>query len=205
MECTYYDVLGVPEDCTLAAVRSAYKQAASQLHPDRIPPGTPQRLRDYAAESWLEVQEAYTVLSDPRSRKNYDALLFKARESERLESQFTPKQPPLGAEPQAQPPQTAPWLKRLDALARHGATVLLAASGLAYLLGAAHAFAIGSLLLSVRLLPWLAARHRWSRVGRIVVGVFLLTLAAIAAYVIGFRLYSYLPALLQNYEVSLGI
>ena len=204
MECTYYDVLGVPEDCTSEAVRSAYKQAASQLHPDRIPPETPKRLRDYAAESWLEVQEAYTVLSDPESRNNYDALLAKARESARLESQFPPKQPPLRAQSQPQP-QTALWLQRLDALARHAATVLLAASGLAYLLGAAYAFAIGSLLLSVRLLPWLAARHWWSRGARFVVGVFLLTLVGLAAYVIGFRFYSYLPALLQNCEARLGI
>ena len=205
MECTYYDVLGVPEDGTPEAVRSAYKQAASQLHPDRIPPETPQRLRDYAAESWLEVQEAYTVLSDPESRNNYDALLAKARESERLESQFTPKQPPPGAQSQPQQPQTPPWIERLDALARHAATVLLAASGLAYLLGGAYAFALGSLLLSVRLVPWLAARCKWSRVGRIVVGVCLLTLVWLAAYVLGFRLYSYLPALLRNCEASLGI
>jgi len=204
VECTYYDILGVPEDCTSEAVRSAYKQAASQLHPDRIPPETPKRLQDYAAESWLEVQEAYTVLSDPESRNNYDALLAKARESVRLESQLLPKQP-LRAQSQPQQPQTVPWLKRLDALARHAATVLLAASGLAYLLGAAYAFAIGSLLLSVRLLPWLAARYGWSRGGRIVVGVFLLTLFGLAAYVIGFRLYSYLPALLQNCEARLGI
>ena len=204
MECTYYDVLGVPEDCTSDAVRSAYKHAESQLHPDRIPPETPQRLRDYAAESWLEVQEAYTVLSDPESRKNYDALLAKARESERQESQFTQKQPPR-AQSQPQQPPKAPWLERLDALARHGATVLLAASGLAYLLGGAYAFAIGSLLFSARLLPWLAARHGLCRGGRIVVGVFLLTLVGIVAYVIGFRLYSYLPALLQNCEASLGI
>jgi curved DNA-binding protein CbpA len=204
VECTYYDVLGVPEDCTSEAVRSAYKQAASQLHPDRIPPETPQRLRDYAAESWLEVQEAYTVLSDPESRNSYDALLAKARESGRLESQFTQNQPP-GAQSQPQQPQTAPWLERLDALARHAATVLLAASGLAYLLGGAYAFAIGSLLLSARLLPWLAARYGWSGGGRIAVGVFLLTLVGLAAYVIGFRLYSYLPALVQNCEASLGI
>jgi len=205
VECTYYDVLGVPEDCTSEAVKSAYKQAASQLHPDRLPPETPQRLRDYAAESWLEVQEAYTVLSDPESRNNYDALLTKARESERQESQFTSKQPPLQTEPQPQQPQTATWLKRLDALARRAATVLLAASGLACLLGGAYAFALGSLLLSVRLLPWLAVRYGWSGGARIVVGFFILTLVGLAAYVIGFRLYTYLPALVQNCEVTLGI
>ncbi len=185
MDSTYYDILRVPEDCAPAAVRSAYKKAATQFHPDRIPAGTPKRLRDYAAESWLEVQEAYAVLSDPESRGKYDALLAKARESEGLESQFPPEQP--------QEPQAVPWLGRLDALARHGATVLLAAAGLAYCLGGAYAFAIGSLLLSVRLLPWLAAQYGWSRHRTIVVSVFLLPLVGIAAFAIGFRLYSFLP------------
>ena len=46
----------------------------------------------------------------------------------------------------------------------------------------------------MRLLPWLAARYGWSRGGAILVGVFFLPLVGMAAYVLGFRLYSYLPA-----------
>ncbi len=52
-------------DATLADIKRAFRQKASQFHPDRnSDPDAPARFR--------EVQEAYDVLSDDDKRKAYD-------------------------------------------------------------------------------------------------------------------------------------
>ena len=64
----YYARLGVPKDATTGEIKSAYHQAARRLHPDsNANPG--------AIELFLQVQEAYEVLSNPSKRKVYDSQL----------------------------------------------------------------------------------------------------------------------------------
>jgi molecular chaperone DnaJ len=66
IEKDYYKVLGVPKDATADDVKKAYRKLARQLHPDR-------NRDDTAAETrFKEVSEAYSVLSDPGKRKEYD-------------------------------------------------------------------------------------------------------------------------------------
>ena len=62
----YYQILGVSRDATERDVRSAFRKLAAKHHPDRNPddPG--------AEERFKEVNEAYTVLSDPEKRRFYD-------------------------------------------------------------------------------------------------------------------------------------
>lgn len=61
-----YQVLGVPRDADADTIRKAYRKLARQYHPD-VNPG------DREAESkFKEVSEAYSVLSDPEKRRNYD-------------------------------------------------------------------------------------------------------------------------------------
>ena len=61
----HYAALGLKSDATLADIKKAFRQKASQLHPDRnSDPDAPARFR--------EVQEAYDVLSDDEKRKTYD-------------------------------------------------------------------------------------------------------------------------------------
>jgi molecular chaperone DnaJ len=62
----YYEVLGVPREADLRAIKDAFRQLALRYHPDRNKePG--------AEERFKEVAEAYAVLSDPKKRAEYDA------------------------------------------------------------------------------------------------------------------------------------
>ncbi|MBI1866853.1 MAG: molecular chaperone DnaJ [Methylocystis sp.] len=62
----YYEVLGVSRDSTDVEMKSAFRKAAMQCHPDRHP-------GDKAAEArFKELNEAYQTLSDAQKRAAYD-------------------------------------------------------------------------------------------------------------------------------------
>ena len=63
----YYEVLGVPKDVTEEQIRKAYKKLAIKWHPDKNPDN-----RKEAEEKFKEIGEAYSVLSDPKKRNEYD-------------------------------------------------------------------------------------------------------------------------------------
>ena len=63
----YYEVLGVGKNDTSVEIKTAYRRAAQKYHPDRNPDDAS------AEESFKEAKEAYEVLSDPRTRRQYDA------------------------------------------------------------------------------------------------------------------------------------
>lgn len=61
----HYAALGLGSAASLADIKKAFRQKASQYHPDRnTAPDAPARFR--------AVQEAYEVLSDPEKRLAYD-------------------------------------------------------------------------------------------------------------------------------------
>ncbi|MGE5190238.1 MAG: molecular chaperone DnaJ [Gemmatimonadota bacterium] len=62
----YYEVLGVPRGCDAEEIKKAFRQLALQYHPDRNPGDKG------AEERFKEINEAYSVLSDPRKRDEYD-------------------------------------------------------------------------------------------------------------------------------------
>ena len=62
----YYEVLGVGRDADDSAIKKAYRVLAKKYHPDANP-------GDKEAEKkFKEASEAYSVLSDPQKRQQYD-------------------------------------------------------------------------------------------------------------------------------------
>lgn len=64
----YYHILGVDPAASQAQIKLAYRKLALQYHPDRNT-GNPS-----AAAQMKTVNEAYAVLSDPRKRREFDAM-----------------------------------------------------------------------------------------------------------------------------------
>lgn len=62
----YYEVLGVDRNATEDELKRAYRKLARQYHPD-VNKDDPQ-----AEEKFKEINEAYGVLSDPKTRAQYD-------------------------------------------------------------------------------------------------------------------------------------
>lgn len=79
----YYRVLGVPRTESLSGIRAAYRDLAKRHHPDVA--------GDIGRERFLEISEAYEVLSDPDRRRLYNHSL------EVGGSEFRPAEPPVPA------------------------------------------------------------------------------------------------------------
>jgi DnaJ-class molecular chaperone len=63
MKKDYYFILRVTPEATANEIRSAYRRLAIELHPD---------VSGFASDQFLELHEAYSVLSDPVQRAAYD-------------------------------------------------------------------------------------------------------------------------------------
>ncbi len=68
LEKDYYATLGVSKDATAAEIKKAYRRLARENHPDAKPD-------DSRAEArFKEIGEAYSVVGDAETRKEYDEL-----------------------------------------------------------------------------------------------------------------------------------
>jgi DnaJ-class molecular chaperone len=109
MAKNYYSILNVAPTATLEEIRSAYRTRAKQYHPDHFG-------RDSAP--FLNVQEAYGVLSNPISRRSYDRGLREQEEikvtrvgpgPEALGSRRPPAEPLKGTHGWPQPETISPF------------------------------------------------------------------------------------------------
>ena len=62
----YYRILGVPENCSEADIKKAFRKLAFQHHPDK------NKGDKVSEEKFKEVTKAYEVLSDQQKRQTYD-------------------------------------------------------------------------------------------------------------------------------------
>ncbi len=67
-DLTFYDQLGLPRDATQEEIRRAYRQLVLHLHPDK-------NVNKGDTELFIDIQQAYERLSDPRKRADYDNKL----------------------------------------------------------------------------------------------------------------------------------
>ncbi|MDD5190191.1 MAG: DnaJ domain-containing protein [Dehalococcoidales bacterium] len=65
----YYQILGLEKNATPEDIKAAFRKMALKHHPD-VNPGNEQQ----AGEKFKEINEAYSVLSNPEKRKQYDYL-----------------------------------------------------------------------------------------------------------------------------------
>ncbi|EPY49804.1 DNAJ domain-containing protein [Schizosaccharomyces cryophilus OY26] len=68
MQKDYYSILNVSQKATQEEIRFAYKRAALETHPDRVPPND----RTRATQQFQLVNEAFYVLGDSTRRAQYD-------------------------------------------------------------------------------------------------------------------------------------
>ena len=92
----YYRILGVSPSACLTDIRRAYRVQAVRWHPDMHVGESPEMIR-IAEYRFKEVNEAYSVLSDPTQRSNYD--YFRAKRASAPRPQTCPQ---AGAQPHSQ-------------------------------------------------------------------------------------------------------
>lgn len=122
MTRTHYDTLGLKKTATAGEVKSAYRKLVLQHHPDR---SKDPRSRDI----FLQVAEAYEILSDPARRRAYDEGLEtearraaeRARQKASAASAPKPNPPrPNVGRPDSGPTNVAADVQRLTVLFSRG-------------------------------------------------------------------------------------
>jgi uncharacterized RDD family membrane protein YckC len=116
---THYDNLQVAENASAEVIRGAYKYLAQKWHPDRNLDNPSE-----AARVMKIITDAYTVLSNPESRREHDewikAQKFTSKIDEREEKRFKQPEEPKEDVPPSSPPSIGTVFKNFT-LGRHHA------------------------------------------------------------------------------------
>jgi len=78
----YYRILGIRSDASPTEIKEAWNFGVKAFHPDKFA-GSSERQQTIAHERTKAINEAYSVLSDPIKRANYD------REYPEIPARFT--------------------------------------------------------------------------------------------------------------------
>ena len=81
----YYRTLGLTRNCTQAEIKAAYKQLAKKWHPDK-------NKSINAHDMFIEIHEAYEILSNPIKRASYDELSSENNAVALVNKEFKKKQ-----------------------------------------------------------------------------------------------------------------
>ncbi|KAL6224488.1 hypothetical protein ACLB2K_003343 [Fragaria x ananassa] len=65
-----YDILGIPASSTCHEIKTAYRRLARVCHPDVA-------AEDSSADEFMKIHDAYSTLSDPEKRAEYDQKTFR--------------------------------------------------------------------------------------------------------------------------------
>jgi DnaJ-class molecular chaperone len=73
----HYSLLGVSYDATSSQLSSAYRARSLQLHPDKVAGNAAltDKEKKERTEQFIQLQQAYHVLTHDDSRQQYDAAL----------------------------------------------------------------------------------------------------------------------------------
>lgn len=74
---THYETLEIANDANAERVKQAYRSLVKAFHPDMFPSGSEAQVE--AGRRIREINVAYSVLSHPRKRADYDATLSKSK------------------------------------------------------------------------------------------------------------------------------
>ena len=86
MAKSYFAILGISPNATLTEIRRAYRRLAKEFHPDHYAGGS-KRFRD--------IQEAYSVLGNRLTRREYEQSIRKVRTKTPLRGSVYPEPEPL--------------------------------------------------------------------------------------------------------------
>lgn len=75
-EINYYELLEIKENASPEVIKAAYKALAKKYHPDSFEGSSLER-----EKSMTQINEAYTVLSDEKKRKEYDLKIKMQKKS----------------------------------------------------------------------------------------------------------------------------
>lgn len=74
---SFYEVLGIQAGASGKEIKAAYRKLVRVLHPD-VAVVASNGVKDAAssADEFIKVHEAYTTLSDPKKRAEYDRMMW---------------------------------------------------------------------------------------------------------------------------------
>src|SRR5229473_1640935 len=93
MQRTYYEILGVTPTATAGDIGSHFRELARKYHPDV------QHDKEYGHRAFVQISEAYHILSDPGRRADYDLKLRDQARRRAGAGPFTGAAPPGAARP----------------------------------------------------------------------------------------------------------